>query len=94
MKFIMNKLRRRRAVKRVFETSADVVSALNVPDDEPVLRAILTLMEAQEQVYVEAGGAAGLPADEAKVAIRNVNCLQEMAELILEAVEEGRKRGA
>jgi hypothetical protein len=68
----------------------DVRNGLAVKSDHPVLRSVLTLMDAKQQAHVEAAGVVGLYADEAKAEARCVIALQEMQEIILEEVEKGR----
>lgn len=90
----IQKVTRGRIGALLFQKSADVVQGLNVENDHPVLRSVMTLMDAKQQAHIEAGSVAGMPPDEAKAELRCVACLQEMQEIILEEAEKARKANA
>jgi hypothetical protein len=79
---------RRRIDELLLSKREEVQRGLSVKAGEPVLRSILTLMDAKQQAHIEAAGVAGLYADEAKAEARCVVALQEMQEIILEEVEK------
>ena len=63
---------------------------LNVKDDDPIIRGVLTLLEVQQQDHITAGSAPGVEASEAKAELRCVDALQGFEELLLKRMERAR----
>lgn len=74
----------------VFKKKSELLQGLNVADDNPVLRGVLTVMETMQQECIDAGNVKGLPADEAKAELRCVNCLQNLEERLFSTTKEAR----
>ena len=91
----MNWLNKRQLKKRMevllFSSKAELDRSLKVADEDPFLRGLLTLMNAQQQVHIEQGSVAGLPPDEAKAELRCVSALQDLEEMFLSRIAEARK---
>lgn len=87
---IINKFVRGRIGPLVFRRKGELLNSLNVADDNPVLRGVLTVMESMQQECIDAGNVRGLPPDEAKAELRCVTCLQGLEERLFATIKEAR----
>ena len=70
----------------------ELLEALGVADDEPLLRAVVHVLHGQSLVMAEQAGTAGLPSEQAKGFAMASVAVEDACDEILRLAEEGRRK--